>query len=674
MIAQVVIDISAGELDRTFDYKIPDGLNVRLGERVEVPFGKNKKEGFVVGFAETTDFPDKLKEIITAPDGVPAILPEMLELMEKMRHKYLLRRADIIRLFAPERVRAGKKPLNRAVFDKVGGLQKQVELTHEQQQALALLRGEGGSSAIVGPAKTTPVNPAKFLLHGVTGSGKTELYMRMIEDALTQGKSAIMLVPEISLTPQMLSNFRGRFGKTVALLHSGLSAGERQSEWLRLRTGDARIALGPRSAVFAPLENLGLIVVDEEHDGSYISESNPRYDTLEVAEMRCGLASAKLILGSATPAVGTYKRAAEGELTLVKLQNRVGGGALPGPEIVDMAAELRAGNNGIFSKLAEDALATVIERKRQAVIFLNRRGFASFMMCKACGYIAMCADCDISLTFHSEDNTLKCHYCGKKYKALTACPGCKNSKLKMGRVGTQRVAEELQRLFPGVRIARLDNDSTTGKTAYFDILGAFSRGEADLLVGTQMVAKGHDFPAVSLALVLDADMGLYFQDYASAERTYQLITQVAGRSGRADGDGRVIIQTYRPSHYVFRFAANYDYNGFYEKEINTREVTKFPPFCIIARILCSSENEDKALKAAKTALEQAKAIRAESPKDFIALTSMRAPVGRIKRAHRFQIIARVTSGETVQRLCQAAESAKLKGVSVFVEINPQSLY
>ena len=659
MIAKVIIETSSDAIDRTFDYAVPGGMDIRLGEQVQVPFARGKKDGFVVGFSETSEF-DNLKEILNAPYSIPAITAEMLDLMHKMRERYFLRYADILQLFAPARIRAGKKILNRKVFDEIVGKPKQVELTLEQQTAI----------------DTITASDKNVLLHVITGSGKTEIYMRLMEQVLANGKSAIMLVPEISLTPQMLTNFRGRFGGSVALLHSGLSAGERQTEWLRLRTGDAKIALGPRSAAFAPLENLGLIVVDEEHDSSYISESNPRYDTAEVAKMRCELSGAKLILGSATPAIETYHNGQKGDLLVVKLQNRVGGGVLPKPEVVDMSWELRQGNNGMFSRDALSALDETLLKNQQAIVFLNRRGYASFQQCRGgCGYTAMCSDCDVALTYHNTDGLLKCHYCGKKFRPLTLCPECKSDKIKQGKMGTERVVEELQRQFPKARILRLDNDSTTTKTAYFDILGAFSKHEADILVGTQMVAKGHDFPAVKLALILDADTGLYHQDFRSVEKTYQLITQVAGRSGRADGGGRVIIQTYQPRHYVFKFAENYDYDGFFEKELNTREVTKFPPFVGLVRLLISSESDELALSAARNVLDSVKQIKESDPSRFYAVASMRSPVSKIKRLNRFQIVIRynLEPDETLAILHQVARGAKTKGVTIFVENNPQNL-
>lgn len=404
------------------------------------------------------------------------------------------------------------------------------------------------------------------MLHGVTGSGKTEVYMHCIEDALSKNKTAIMLVPEISLTPQVFLQFKERFGDKVAILHSGLSQGERFDEWRRLRSGEATVAVGARSAIFAPLENLGVIIIDEEHDGSYVSEGNPRYDTVEIAGFRAGYNSCPLVLGSATPSVESYYKAEKGEYKLLELPHRINNLLLPEMEVVDMSRELRAGNRDVFSTSLKDALRKTIAAKEQAIIFLNRRGFASFVMCKDCGFILKCKDCDVSLTYHKEDNQLKCHYCGKRYEMIDRCPICHGTNIRQGRIGTERVVEEVRKVLPEARVLRMDNDTTSEKGAHQRILSAFSKGEADVLVGTQMIAKGHDFQNVTLVGILDADFSLYLSDYRSNERTFQLITQVAGRAGRAGKSGKVIIQTYTPRHYVFRYAASYDYKNFYLKE------------------------------------------------------------------------------------------------------------
>lgn len=516
-----------------------------------------------------------------------------------------------------------------------------------------------------------------FLLHGVTGSGKTEVYMHCIEDALSKNKTAIMLVPEISLTPQVFLQFKERFGDKVAILHSGLSQGERFDEWRRLRNGEATVAVGARSAIFAPLENLGVIIIDEEHDGSYVSEGNPRYDTVEIAQFRAGYNSCPLVLGSATPSVESYYKAEKGEYKLLELPHRINNLLLPEMEVVDMSRELRAGNRDVFSTSLKDALRKTIAAKEQAIIFLNRRGFASFVMCKDCGFILKCKDCDVSLTYHKEDNQLKCHYCGKRYEMIDRCPICHGTNIRQGRIGTERVVEEVRKVLPEARVLRMDNDTTSEKGAHQRILSAFSKGEADVLVGTQMIAKGHDFQNVTLVGILDADFSLYLSDYRSNERTFQLITQVAGRAGRAGKSGKVIIQTYTPRHYVFRYAASYDYKNFYLKEKNTREVTKFPPFTNIVRILITSTSDRKAMDAAKNINEKMKVLLEEFKPDFIYYKGSKAPVTRIQNRYRYQLLMRIKpqNFETVkQRIFEITDAYRGKdGLWVFVEINPQSL-
>ncbi|MDE6850102.1 MAG: primosomal protein N', partial [Clostridia bacterium] len=394
------------------------------------------------------------------------------------------------------------------------------------------------------------------LIHGVTGSGKTEIYLKIIADKLKEGKSAIFLVPEISLTPQMLSQLRARFGGQAAIMHSGLSAGERFDEWWRLRTGEAKIAIGARSAVFAPLENIGAIIIDEEHDSSYRSETSPRYSTVEIAKMRAEYNDCKLILGSATPSVESFIRAKEGEYGLVTLTERINGRPMPEIIIADMRRELKRGNPSNLSRALKEELAQTLADGKQAIIFLNRRGYSQTVICTDCGYVAKCENCDVSLTYHSEENCLKCHYCGAKYRMLSACPECGGNHLRYSGTGTQRVVAELSQLFPSARLIRMDNDTVSGRDGHYKILKQFSEKKADILVGTQMIAKGHDFPAVTLVGILDADMSLHFSDYRSGERTFQLITQVAGRSGRAGDKGKVVLQTYSPENYILRYAVN----------------------------------------------------------------------------------------------------------------------
>lgn len=723
MILQVIVDISTNDIDRTFDY---EGEDMPLGSRVVVEFGSKRLIGFVIDKKTKSDFPNlKRAKYLDTP-----ISAEQLELLHFMRRAYHLRYIDALRLFVPAKLREERDPEFTRTFlqaddsrsldeltDVIGkNAKKQIEainfLHSNGGQFLSLMTARFGVSAIKGlrekgvvtesaiHERTSPMStlarekkhitltPAQekavdkisngkgvFLLHGVTGSGKTEVYETVIERMLAEGKTAIMLVPEISLTPQMLGLFRARFGDGVAILHSGLNASERYDEWKRLKDGEAKIAIGARSAIFAPLENLGAIIIDEEHDSSYQSESNPRYDTKSVAKFRAHLAGATLVLGSATPDIETYLNACNGEYQLITLSERISRHRLPEMEIVDMTQEFRSGNRSIFSKSLADALRETLKRGEQAMLFLNRRGFASFIKCKECGYIAKCEDCDISLTYHKTDDELKCHYCGRRYHAITKCPNCGSREIKQGRIGTEKVVEELKSLFPDVRTLRMDNDTTARRDGYFKILSAFGAGEADVLVGTQMIAKGHDFANVTLVGILEADSALYFSDYRSAERTFQLITQVAGRAGRAEKSGRVILQTYAPRHYVFQFGRTYDYSGFYRKEINTRLVTKFPPYTKIVRVLLTSLDEQDAVDCTRKVYKSIQELlRAYGKPVYLGAT--KSPVTRMNGLNRFQVLMRLEPevfGEALSEIYSIADKNKPKKGNIFVEINPQSL-
>ncbi|HIU63207.1 MAG TPA: primosomal protein N' [Candidatus Caccalectryoclostridium excrementigallinarum] len=728
MVASVIVDISTSEIDRIFEYLVPSGMQVRKGDRVLVPFGNKTIEGFCIDLKDSPDTSRELKEIIDRLDPYSAITEEQLELAKFMRARYYIRHVDCLRLFIPSKLRGGRvrelkrqyvclaqdRPYEQLLEEAATPARRAVvERLKEGGEFLSRLTSEVSASCVntlikhgiliktdreimrsplgYEPQKSElpllrPAQQAALetilsmqrkvaLLYGVTGSGKTEVYMRCIAQALQEGKTAIMLVPEISLTPQTLKIFRSRFGDIVAMLHSGLSDGERFDEWRRIITGDAKVVVGARSAIFAPLKNVGVIIIDEEHDSSYVSESNPRYITADIAKWRAEYNGGKVILGSATPSIESFLLAKRGQYELVRMDERISGN-MPDMHIVDMKQEIISGNNGIFSAELTASLKDTVARGEQAMIFLNRRGHSSFVMCKKCGYTAKCTDCDITLTYHSADNKLKCHYCGKRYKMLDCCPECGSREIRYGKIGTQRVVEELKKIFPDINILRMDNETTATKTAYLDILGAFASGEAQILVGTQMIAKGHDFPNVTLVGILDADMSLYFSDYRSAERTFQLVTQVAGRAGRAAKLGKVILQTYSPNHYVFRFAARYDYDGFFDKENNTRLVSDFPPYTTIMRIMMSGADEDKVIECAKAIYLKIKPLKDKYDYDIVYMQAMKSPVGKIENKFRYQILLRfkrVRERNIIADAYKAMEEGKTKGVSVFAEINPQNL-
>ena len=730
MIAKVIVDISSSEVDRVFDYETIDG--VERGSRVSVPFGRQSLEGYVIGLSETTDVPkDKLKKISGVIDDRPIISDEFLGLCDHMTERFHLRKIDVFRLFLPTKLRGGRIKALEKNFLSVSpeyaetdpnlfikkSAHSQLEvyeyLLDAKEAEQSYLNANFSAAAVRNLVargvfsvrrqrvmrtpyssvvqKTTDVrltdaqseaveaimaSDKPTLLFGVTGSGKTEVYLDCIEKTLAVGKTAIMLVPEISLTPQVMRIFRARFGDAVALLHSGLSDGERFDEWRRLLTGEARVAVGARSAIFAPLTDLGLIVIDEEHDTSYVSESNPRYITRDVAFFRARYNGAKTVMGSATPSTESFYRAERGEYSLVRMPERINKRKMPEIEIVNMCDEAMYGNSGMFSAKLVSALDDCLKAGNQAILFLNRRGYSSYVMCRKCGYVAKCEDCDVSLVYHKEENVLKCHYCQRRYAMLDLCPECKSPHIKQGFVGTERVVEHVNKMFPSARIIRMDNDTTRSKDAHLRILSDFASGNADILVGTQMVAKGHDFANVTLVGIIDADMSLHFSAHTAVERTFQLITQVAGRAGRESKPGRVVLQTYTPNHYVYRYAAAYDYEGFYRKEINLLQATKFPPFTEIIRILISCADESVALDATKLAIDGARAVAAELPEQFVYLNAMRSPKKRIQTKYRMQVLMRVLPNSAARaRIYEVADSVteKFPGVTCFTELDPNDL-
>ncbi|MDE7405470.1 MAG: primosomal protein N' [Clostridiales bacterium] len=731
MIARVIVDISASEIDRVFDYRAIEGA-VR-GSRVTVPFGRQTTEGYVIDIAENTDIPqDKLKDIISVLDDRPIVSEEFLSLCDYMTERFHLRKIDVFRLFLPAKMRGGRIKALQKIFVYINPEYIEVDpnlfikkTAHSQMEVFEyLLDAESAEQSYLNanfsaaavrnliargvfltrledvlrtPYKgivqkdndivlteeqsaavdsiTSSDKPT--LLFGVTGSGKTEVYLNCIERVLKNGKTAIMLVPEISLTPQVMRIFRSRFGDDVALLHSGLSDGERFDEWRRLLTGGARVAVGARSAIFAPLTNVGLIVIDEEHDTSYSSGSNPRYITREVALFRAAYNGARLVMGSATPSIESYYAAQNGKYNLVRLPHRINKREMPDIQIVNMCREVTYGNSGMFSAPLVNALEHCLAAGNQAILFLNRRGYSSYVMCKKCGYVRKCDDCDVSLVYHKEEDLLKCHYCQRRYPNMELCPNCKSSHIKQGFMGTERIVEQVQKMFPSARVIRMDNDTTRTKDAHLKLLGEFASGNADILVGTQMVAKGHDFPNVTLVGIMDADMSLHFSDFRAVERTFQLITQVAGRAGREKKSGSVILQTYTPKHYVYKYATEYDYEGFYGKEINLLQATRFPPFTEILRILISCEKESVALDATRQAKVEMNALAEKHSDCFIYLHAMRAPKNRIETKYRMQVLMRIKpdNDEIRKAVYKIADSvaAAFPQVTCFTEINPNDL-
>lgn len=719
--AEVIVDIAHSQVDKVFEYSCPDSLQV--GSRVKVPFGGRKIDGFVIGVSRVSSYhADKIKPVAEIFDEPPALIPECFDLMEKISARYRVPKAVALRLFLPSEMRLGKVHVSirrYAKFSKEIGLNSSAK---KQAEALRFIMKEGeadyarfaeefGRGAVDAlckkgaieieerkiarsPFSGLPENYEKktltkaqsdaldniensdkriHLVHGVTGSGKTEIYLNVIAREIERGRTAIFLVPEISLTPQMLSQLRARFGGSAAILHSGLSAGERFDEWWRLRSGEAKIAIGARSAVFAPLENIGAIIIDEEHDSSYSSESAPRYETVEIASFRAEYNGAKLILGSATPSVESFAKARDGEYNLITLTERINGKSLPEIIISDMCKEIRSGNNTAFSRALRQELDETLKSGRQAILFLNRRGYSRHVVCRDCGYVAKCENCDVSLTYHSEENCLKCHYCGARYRMLNACPDCGGTHVLYSGTGTQKVVSDLKTLFPDARILRMDNDTVSGKDGHYKILRQFSEKQADILVGTQMIAKGHDFPAVTLVGILDADMSLHFSDYRSGERTFQLITQVSGRSGRADDKGKVVLQTCSPENHILRYAVNYDYKGFFDNEIALRKATCFPPYSLICRIMITCGDNDKAIAVLKEVYFACEELRKNFPDEFIFLNKMHSPVKKIQGKFRYQVLMRLKSKSLLEKIYDIAVNNSANDILVYVEENPANL-
>ncbi len=729
--AEVIVDIVNSEVDKVFDYLISDSFSVTLGDMVSVPFGRREIEGYVLNIKDTTNYDiDKVKPISKVV--IPQIIKEdVLKLIKELKNNLYLKYIDLIKLVIPSQIRNKqiqtqyirniqlnheinledyyatlrkntKNPILLCQYLEKNGIENYTTLSKLFTSACVnrllnekiIVENKVVKNRLtqenVRPRKEVELNKYQkeavdtittskyktFLLHGVTGSGKTEVYIRVIRHCLINNLSAIMLVPEISLTPQMVSIFTGIFGSDIAVLHSGLSAGEKFDEWNRIYNKEAKIVIGARSAIFAPIENLGVIIIDEEHDNSYVSDSNPRYETYQVAQIRAKNNDCPLVLGSATPNIESYYKSETGEFERLELPIRANNKEMPSIEIVDMLPEFRGGNTTGFSSTLLLELTNTIRKKNQAIIFINRRGFSSFISCKSCGYIPRCTSCDITLSYHKECNELKCHYCGKRFRNITKCPECGSDEIKLGGTGTQKVVEELEKIFPNVPVYRMDVDSTKNKNGHAKILSEFGKSKPSILVGTQMIAKGHDFPEVDLVGILDADLSLFFGEYRASEKTFQLITQVAGRAGRSEIEGKVILQTYFPKNYVYNLVANYNYKKFYQKEINLRNTTNFPPFAEIIRILISNENEETARNLTVELYNKIKDLKIEFKDKIFFIQAMQSPLNKLKNKFRFQIVLRydVQICETIKsRVYELLNDSEHNKSSIFVELNPLSL-
>jgi primosomal protein N' (replication factor Y) len=530
--------------------------------------------------------------------------------------------------------------------------------TGDQQAALGELRPavEGGGFR-------------PFLLRGVTGSGKTEVYFRAVEWALAGGRGAILLVPEIGLTPMLVRAARARFGPTVSVLHSELAAGERHDEWWRIREGEARVVVGARSAVFAPVADLGLVVVDEEHDSAYKQDESPRYHGRDVAVMRARLEGCPVVLGSATPSVESYANAQKGKYRELLLPRRIGAQGLPRVEVVDRREVLRAGGEAILSPALREALAARLRAGEQSLLLLNRRGYATSLLCRECGLEAMCPNCSVSLTLHSTGRVARCHYCGHEARTPDSCPSCRGAYLRLTGFGTEKVTEAVQGALPTARIERLDRDRARRRGVLAQTLAAFEQGAIDILVGTQMIAKGHDFPRVTLVGVVDADVGLGIPDFRSAERTFQLLTQVAGRAGRGEAAGEVILQTHMPDHYALVHACSQDYTAFFERELEFRRTMGYPPAAALVNLIVRAAEEDEGRRAANAL---GALLRERARGGYRVLGPARAPLARLRQEHRFQILLKGRRGamRDAVRASLVARYGETRWPGITVDVDP----
>ena len=510
-----------------------------------------------------------------------------------------------------------------------------------------------------------------FLLYGVTGSGKTEIYLQSIQEVIEKGKEAIVLVPEIALTPQMVNRFKGRFGDLVAVLHSGLSAGEKYDEWRKIQRKEVKVVVGARSAIFAPFENLGIIIIDEEHETSYKQEEMPRYHARDVAVQRAKTYNCPVVLGSATPSLESFARAQKKVYQLLSLPSRMNNQSLPSVDIIDMREELREGNRSMFSRKLFEKLQDRIEKKQQSVLFLNKRGHSSFVMCRDCGYVMNCPYCDISLTYHRVNEQMKCHYCGYETSVPSNCPECSSEYIRYFGTGTQKVEEELGKILPEARIIRMDVDTTGRKGAHERLLKDFQDGKADILLGTQMIAKGLDFPNITLVGVLSADTMLHLPDFRASEKTFQLLTQVSGRAGRHKLPGEVVIQTYTPEHYSVELAGTQDYDLFYQREMMIRKTHHYPPFYYLSLITISHEQLITVVSATEKIVNY---VRSQLSKEAVVLGPAASPIPRINNRYRYQCLIKYkrepNMTKTLKTILDQYQMDTKSGLLVSIDVNP----
>lgn len=663
----VITDNKSKYTDSFFTYRADD---VQVGDLVRLPFGTHNKErtGVVCQIDVTPDFDESKIKDVSGVIEKNYLTEEIVKTALWMKQRYGIKYYDAFKCFMVKGKDAKEGKEKEPYKNVKGSYFKPESLTSEQQMAFDAI-----SKALESETQEN------FLLHGVTSSGKTQVYMEAIEKTVSLGKTAIMLVPEISLTKQVIEVFAGRFGKSnIAVLHSKLTPRERYDEWKRIKKGDAKIVIGARLGVFAPLSNIGLIVMDEEHESSYKADMTPKYDTVDIALKRLGYYKGVLLLGSATPSVVSYSRVEQGIYKLLTLRERYNTTPLPEVEIVDMRAELKAGNTSIFSQRLFNQIKEELDEGRQIILLQNRRGYSGFVSCRQCGNVMRCPECGISLTYHKSIEKLMCHYCGRTYPVPKSCPECDSTYIKLFGIGTEQVEEALKEFFPDTEVDRLDIDALKTRKDLDRILDAFSKGETKILVGTQLVAKGLDFKNVGLVGVIAADITLNIPDYRSAERTFQLITQAAGRAGRGDRRGKVIIQTYEPDNYSLVAAASHDYEKFYKQEIKLRRFMDYPPFTDLIMVNFTAEEETLAIAAGercKRYMENALA----GDNNYKILAPQYSQNFKGKDAVRFYLLIKCPKGERNKYVYYLENFSKILikekvECNMDLDINPYSTY
>lgn len=671
--ANLVIDNKSDQTDQLYTYGVKDVA--KIGSKVYVPFAKsrNLREAYVVETDEHSgDGLGKRLRYIEKVDDDVSLSEEMIRTALWMKKRYICRLIDAVNCFTPVGEKARRGQRKNPFAEERGEPSSVKELTLQQAQILQRI-GEAAKAK----------KHMRFLLHGVTGSGKTEIYIRAAQQVLEQGRNVIVLVPEIALTGQIIDRFIGRFGSgKVAVLHSRLSLGERYDQWKKVRDGcdgDGQIVIGARSAVFAPLENIGLIVIDEEHETTYKSDHTPKYDTIEVALKRVqdkdnnGI----LLLGSATPSVVSYQRAQEGIYELLELTERYNKVVLPEISIVDMREELKRGNRSIISSELCSKMKDTLEAGRQVILFLNRRGYSTFVSCRECGYVARCPGCGLSLTYHKAGGQAVCHYCGYHEPAPNKCPECGSKYIRYFGSGTEKLEEAVSDLFPEYAAERLDLDTVKRKGELTRKLKAFRSGKTQILIGTQIIAKGLDFRNVGLSGIVSADVSLNIPDFRSPERTFQLITQAAGRAGRGDSQGHVVIQTYSPEHYAVAFASQHDYKGFFETEKQLRAYMGYPPYSDLFQIVFTAKREDAAKDGAESWYERIRGRMAREDQEMV-FPPQQAYLGKIKDIYRYSMLIKCPQGRRAEysRIVAAVREEdiekKKKDYTAIVDINPYS--